>query len=100
MTLAGQWTPVRDAFILSLLGVDRVVSARSFPLPPFLTSCEHDRDLTQIGLGDSETEHTGDEPGEMGDNLSVANLGGVYVSMYVRLDAIIRCIWICCRWPM
>lgn len=33
--------------------------------------------LVQIGLGDSETEHTGDEPGEMGEDLSVANLGGV-----------------------
>ncbi|CAN0382815.1 unnamed protein product, partial [Hapterophycus canaliculatus] len=30
----------------------------------------------QIGLGDSETEHTGDEDGEMGENLQVANLGG------------------------
>ena len=33
--------------------------------------------LVQIGLGYSETEHTGDEPGEMGEDLSVANLGGV-----------------------
>eukprot|EP00752_Nemacystus_decipiens_P012783 g11321.t1 len=33
----------------------------------------------QIGLGDSETEHTGDEPGEMGEDLTVANLGGDFV---------------------
>lgn len=32
--------------------------------------------VTQIGLGDSETEHTGDDPGEMGEDLQVANLGG------------------------
>ncbi|CAN0212636.1 unnamed protein product [Pylaiella littoralis] len=33
----------------------------------------------QTGLGQSETENVGDEPGEMGDNLSVANLGGDYM---------------------
>lgn len=29
-----------------------------------------------MGLGNSETEHTGDDPDEMGDALQVANLGG------------------------
>eukprot|EP00903_Cladosiphon_okamuranus_P005702 g5662.t1 len=33
----------------------------------------------QIGLGDSETEHTGDEPDEMGEALAPANLGGDFV---------------------
>lgn len=31
----------------------------------------------QIGLGISETEDIGDEPGEMGEELQAANLGGV-----------------------
>lgn len=30
----------------------------------------------QIGLGISETEHIGDDPDEMGENLKTANLGG------------------------
>lgn len=59
------------------LGVVRVrVPFLSFPL---LSVAK--RDVMQIGLGDSETEHTGDESGDMGENLSVANLGGVYVDL-------------------
>ncbi|CAB1113149.1 unnamed protein product [Ectocarpus sp. CCAP 1310/34] len=34
----------------------------------------------QIGLGISETEHIGDEEGEMGENLQMANLGGEFVA--------------------
>lgn len=32
--------------------------------------------LAQIGLGISETEHIGDDEGEMGENLQMVNLEG------------------------
>ncbi|CAN0438998.1 unnamed protein product, partial [Laminaria digitata] len=41
--------------------------------------CWGANDHGQIGLGISETEHIGDEPDEMGDNLSPANLEDAFV---------------------
>lgn len=43
---------------------------------PGLVACDVSGVLRQIGLGISETEHIGDEEGEMGENLQMANLGG------------------------
>lgn len=57
-------------------GRSRVGSFSFLPLY-LLSIAKHD--VTQIGLGDSETQHTGDEPGEMGEGLSVTHLGGACV---------------------
>ena len=37
----------------------------------------------QMGLGITETENIGDDPDEMGDSLSAANLGGVCAVLYI-----------------